>query len=97
MRPSDTGQFYPASNPYGFITVVDQVSFSILIPTGIEETGVLFPYSFSSPRVFVDLILNSDTGYAVGIKNVSNTGYTAIFSDIIEETGIYLQTLVTNL
>lgn len=95
VRPSDTGQFYPTSNPSGYITGVNQVSFSTLLPTGIEETGISFPYSFAStPRVFAELLLNSDTGYYVGVKNASLTGYTALFSDIIEETGIYLQTFV---
>ena len=98
VRPSDTGQFYPASNPSGYITGIDQISFSTLLPTGIEETGILFPYSFSGvPRVFADLALISDTGYLVGTKNITNTGYTAVFSDIIEETGLYLQTLATNI
>lgn len=98
IRPSDTGRFYPSSNPSGFITGTDQISFSVLLPTGIEETGVLYPRSFSSiPRVFANLMLNTDTGYYVGIKNTSITGYVAVFSDVIEETGLYLQTFATNL
>ena len=96
VAKSETGVFYPASNPSGFITGLNQVSFLTLLPTGIEETGVLFPYTFSSiPIIFSDLIQVSDTGYLVGIKNTSVSGYTAIFSDVIQETGIYLQTLAT--
>lgn len=94
VRPSETGQFYPASNPSGFITGTNQISFSLLLPTGIEETGIQFPYELpTNPRVFTELILNSDTGYYVGVKNISTTGYTAVFSDVIGEEGIYLQTL----
>jgi hypothetical protein len=94
---SQTGDYYQNSNPSGFITGVDQVSFVTLMQTGIEETGINFPYTFAAiPRVLVDMQLVSDTGYLVGIKNVTATGYTAIFSDIIEETGLYLHTFATN-
>ena len=94
---SQTGDYYQNSNPSGFITGVDQVSFVTLMQTGIEETGIQFPYTFAAiPRVLADMQLVSDTGYLVGIKNVTATGYTAIFSDIIEETGLYLHTFAIN-
>jgi hypothetical protein len=93
---SATGVFYPASNPSGFITGLNQVSFLTLLPTGIEETGISFPYSFATiPKVLNELQLNSNTGYLVGVKNVAVTGYTAIFSDVLTETGIYLHTFAT--
>jgi hypothetical protein len=83
--------------PSEFILVADQVSFLTLMQTGIEETGIQFPYTFATiPRVLADIQLVSDTGYLVGIKNVTTTGYTAIFSDIIEETGLYLHTFANN-
>lgn len=91
-----TGDYYPRTNPSGYITGVNQISFRTLIPTGVEETGITFPYTFSSiPRVFADFSLYSDTGYLVGMKNIAATGYIAVFSDVIEETGLYLQTLAT--
>jgi hypothetical protein len=94
---AQTGNFYPTSNPSGFITGLNQVSFLTLLPTGIEETGIPFPYSFGMvPRVLADLQLVSETGYLVGVKNVTATGYIAMFSDIIEETGIRLHTFATN-
>jgi hypothetical protein len=97
IRPSDTGIFYTIDNPSGFITGLDQVSFLTLIHTGIEETGIAFPYTFSAiPRVLADLQLVSDTGYLVGVKNVATTGYVVVFSDVIEETGLYLHTFATN-
>lgn len=93
-----TGDYYLNTNPSGFITGVDELSFLTLLHTGIEETGIMFPRSFSSsPRVFSDLLITGDTGYLVGIKRVSSTGYFAMFSDVIAETGIYLQTFATNL
>ena len=107
VRPSDTGSFlttgqtgnfYPRSNPSGYITGIDQVSFLTLIPSGVEETGILFGRTFgSTPRVFPSMILNSPTGYLVGANNITTSGYLAIFSDVIGETGVYLQTLATNL
>ena len=97
IRPSDTGIFYTNDNPSGFITGLDQVSFLTLIHTGIEETGIAFPYTFAAiPRVLADLQLVSDTGYLVGVKNVATTGYVVVFSDVIEETGLYLHTFATN-
>lgn len=94
---SNTGSYYLSSNPSGYITGLDQVSFLTLLPTGIEQTGISFPYTFNSiPRVLTDLQFISDTGYIVAAKNVASTGYVAIFSDVITETGLYLHTFANN-
>jgi len=70
---------------------------STLIPSGIEETGILFGQTFSSlPSIQLSLQTPYEYTYLVGIKEITTTGFTASFSDLINNTGFYLQTLASN-
>ena len=78
----------------GFSTLLQ---FSTLIPSGVEETGILFAQEFASvPNVQISLETPYEYTYLVGIKNITESGFIASFSDLIGDTGFRLQTLATN-
>lgn len=65
-------------------------SFSYHIPSGTEETTILFPGdSFGSVPV-VTASLESEVGYMFSIKNRTVSGFFISFSDIIQENDVYL-------
>jgi len=58
-------------------------------------SGVLFPQAFGAiPRVVQTSIeVTGDVMYYMAIRNRATTGYWAIFSDTITESGVVLHTL----
>lgn len=63
------------------------------IPTGVELFPVIFPVSFPSvPKVQATVEVTGDVMYFVGVKNRTTTGYFALFSDIITEDGVSVNT-----
>ena len=74
----------------------NQQSFSYYVPTGYDNTGVLYPVAFASaPRVLVSLEIPTNIMYMVNISNRTNTGFYAVFSDVVQESGVILHTFAT--
>ena len=73
------------------------LQFSQNIPSGIEETGILFGQTFSSiPSIQLSLETPYEYTYLFAAKDITTTGFTASFSDLIDNTGFNLQILATN-
>lgn len=105
LQGGTTNQYYHlTADQYDTVTGVgDHVSsntflqLSTLIPSGVEETGILFGQTFSSaPSVQISLDTPYDYTYIIGVKDITTTGFLVSFSETVENTGFYLQTLATN-
>lgn len=73
------------------------LEFSTLIPSGIEETGISFGQTFSSiPTIQLSLETPHEYTYLFAAKDITATGFTVSFSDLIDNTGFNLQILATN-
>jgi hypothetical protein len=69
-------------------------SFILDIPSGINQTGILFPTAFSSiPTVHSNIISPITTTYLVLIDSVTTSGFHVYFSSTINNTGYKLQNL----
>jgi hypothetical protein len=70
-------------------------SFTLDIPSGVTETGILFPFTFSSPpAVYSNIISPYSTIYLTRIEDpIAVTGFNIYFSSKINNTGYRLQTL----
>lgn len=81
-----------------FVRKATQQSFTLDVPTNIDSTGILFPVAFSSTPTSVNVTLEvpGDVMYMTAIKNKSNTGFTAEFSDVVLEAGVKLNTFASN-
>lgn len=73
------------------------LQFSQNIPSGIEETGILFGQTFSSiPSIQLSLETPYEYTYLFAAKDITTTGFTVSFSDLIDNTGFNLQILASN-
>jgi hypothetical protein len=81
-----------------FIRKATQQSFTLNVPQNIDTTGILFPVAFSSTpsTVNVTLEIPGDVMYMTAIKNKTNAGFTAEFSDLILEAGVKLNTFASD-
>lgn len=73
-----------------------QKQFSVLLPTGIETTGVAFPGSAFSSTPTVQVTFEGDVIYQTIVKNRTTTGFDVFFSDIIQENNSYLNVFASN-
>lgn len=74
-----------------FVLAVNQQSFLAVVSSGADNMGVTFPSVFGSlPKIQTSVEVSQDIMYAVNIKNKTVSGFTAIFSDTIRETGVFL-------
>ena len=81
-----------------FVRKATQQSFTLDVPTNIDSTGITFPVAFSSTPASVNVTLEvpGDVMYMTAIKNKTNAGFTAEFSDVILEAGVKLNTFASN-
>lgn len=81
-----------------FVRKATQQSFTLDVPQNIDSTGIVFPVAFSSTPASVNVTLEvpGDVMYMTAIKNKSNTGFTAEFSDVVLEAGVKLNTFASN-
>ena len=81
-----------------FVRKATQQSFTLNVPQNIDSTGIVFPVAFSSTPASVNITLEvpGDVMYITAIKNKSNTGFTAEFSDVVLEAGVKLNTFASN-
>lgn len=67
--------------------------FSVQVPTGTVALSVPFPISYAlSPQVSASASSTAGIVYLVNPQTVTSSGYTALFSDTILETGVTLTT-----
>lgn len=91
-----TGAFITNSQTGQFIWTGSQQSFVSYVSTGIDASGVLFPVAFATtPKIHATIEVSGDIMYMVNVRGRGTTGYTAIFSDTIQELGVYLHTFAT--
>ena len=81
-----------------FVRKATQQSFTLDVPSNIDSTGISFPVAFSSTPAAINVTLEvpGDVMYMTAIKNKTNAGFTAEFSDIILEEGVKLNTFASN-
>lgn len=73
-----------------------QKQFELAVPTGIEILNVSFPGDAFSSTPSVQLTLDGEVSYQTVVRNRSAIGFDAYFSDIILETGTYLNVFASN-
>jgi hypothetical protein len=90
VRPSDTGDFYPSSNPSGFITGIDTSFFVTSSQTG-NYNNEFYPLA-SNPAGYVTggVVRPSETGYLYPSTNPS--GFVAGSVVRPAETGAFAST-----
>ena len=77
-------------------------TFTVSLPTGLDTTGILFPSGFSVgyiPKIEASLELptTSTTMYVFAVQSRTISGFTALFSDVIQETGLVLNVYASSL
>jgi len=73
-----------------------QKQFSVLLPSGIESTGISFPGDAFSSAPSVVVTLEGDVIYSTLVKNRSVSGFDIFFSDLIQEENAYLNIFASN-
>jgi hypothetical protein len=93
---NQTGNFVGTNQTGIFVTTQQQSTFTTSISTGIDNVFVSFPFTFSAaPKIQATVEVTGDILYAVAVRSRTVSGYTAIFSDIVLESGVVLHTLAT--
>ncbi len=107
ITAAQTGQFITTSQTGEFITSAmtgilgiwtgNQQSFSTVMYVGIDSTGIVFPSTFSAvPRtVLATIEVTGDVMYMVNVRARTVNGYTAIFSDTVQESGVTIHTFAS--
>lgn len=77
-------------------------AFTVAVTTGVDTQSVSFPVSFTggvvpTVQVTLDIPSNSEYMYNVAVRNVTTGGFTALYSDIVLETGIVLNVWTSKL
>jgi hypothetical protein len=73
-----------------------QKQFTVLIPSGVENTGISFPGSNFSSAPSVQVTIEGDVIYQTLVKNRSISGFDVYFSDTIQEADVYLNVFASN-
>jgi hypothetical protein len=73
-----------------------QKQFSVLLPVGIETTGIVFPGSAFATAPTVQVTFEGDVIYQTVVKNRTVSGFDVYFSDVIQEEGSYLNVFASN-
>lgn len=91
-----TGSFITTAQTGQFIWTGAHQSFTTTVTTGIDNQVISYPSVFgTTPKVQVSIEVTGDIFYSVAVRNRNVSGYTAIFSDIIQESGVVLHTFAT--
>ncbi len=80
-----------------YVELVSQQSFITgILPTGFEEYFIKFPNDFSEiPKIQTTVEVSGDILYGINVRNKSISGFTALFTDDIAESGVYLNVFAT--
>lgn len=89
--------FALSSQATGYVRMLSIQAFVTGIPTGIDNYFVGFPSgNFPTvPKIQATVEVTGDIMYMVNVRNRTISGYTAIFSDTIQESGVSLHTFAT--
>ena len=65
-----------------------------IVPTGSGNLFIQFPINFiSTPIIFNNIETSGTVGYYTNVSDLTTSGYMALFSDVIRESGVILYTL----
>lgn len=75
---------------------LNSVNFSVIVPTGSGALSINFPFVFATiPQVDPTFVISGSNPYSYGVypNLVTTTGYLALFTDIVTESGnsVYTQ------
>ena len=73
-----------------------QKQFSVLLPIGIETTGISFPGSAFASAPTVQVTFEGDVIYQTVLKNRTVSGFDVYFSDVIQEENSYINVFASN-
>ena len=73
-----------------------QKQFKILLPIGIETTGISFPGAVFTSAPSVQVTLQGDVAYQSMINGITTSGFDVYFSDYIQESNTYLNVFASN-
>ena len=67
-----------------------------ITPTGLDTYFIQFPFNFSvTPRVLTTVEVTGSIIYGTAVSNRTVSGFTALFSDYIAESGVKLNVYAT--
>ena len=102
ILPAQTGAFSSNSNVAAtgaiFATYTGNIQDFVtgISPTGLDNYFIQFPFNFSStPRVLTTVEVTGNIVYGTAISNRTVSGFTALFSDYIAESGVKLNVYAT--
>lgn len=78
------------------VASASQKQFSLLIPTGIETSGISFPGDAFSSTPSVQLTVEGEVGYQAVVRDRTTSGFTVYFSDVVLEENTYLNVFASN-
>lgn len=85
MMVRDSGNLVSVNNERNMITGV---------PTGVNSYYINFIPNFTQvPKVFLTIETTFDSNYYAAVRERTLTGCMVVFSDTIQETGVYLNLL----
>lgn len=73
-----------------------QKQFTVLLPVGIETTGIVFPGAAFASAPSVQVTFEGDVIYQTVVKNRTVSGFDVFFSDIVQEAGSYINVFASN-
>jgi hypothetical protein len=73
-----------------------QKQFAVLLPVGVESTGISFPGNVFGSTPSVQVTMEGDVIYQSLIKNRTVSGFDIYFSDSIQEENVYLNVFASN-
>jgi hypothetical protein len=80
----------------GKVASATQKQFSVLLPTGIETTGIAFPGTEFTSAPTVQVTFEGDVIYQTVVKNRTVSGFDVFFSDVIQEENSYINVFASN-
>lgn len=83
-----------ASQTGSFLTSGQNQAFITSIPTGIDIYFIQFLTNFATtPKIQATIEVTGDIFYSLAIRSRTVSGYNALFSDIIQESGVSVHTI----
>lgn len=77
-------------------------AFTVAVTTGVDTQSVSFPVSFTggvvpTVQVTLDIPSNSEYMYNVAVRNITTSGFTALYSDTVLENNVVLNVWASKL
>lgn len=93
---NQTGSFVTTSQTGLFVAQTTQQTFATIVATGVDFQFISFASNFpTTPKVYSTIEVTGDTMYAVNVRGRTISGYTALFSDTIQESGVVVHTFAS--